>query len=65
MSERRFYTMNVGSRRARYLVNFHDGLSVHKDGSDFFDVRIFTNKVKMAGFCLALLNLGYKEVNHG
>ena len=38
-----FNTMqNVG--KVKYLVNFHDGIKTHSDGSMFFDLRTFKNK---------------------
>jgi hypothetical protein len=55
-----FYTQNsVGY--ARYIVNFHDGEKTHQDGSAFFDIRIFSNKRKVATFCKGLLAAGYTE----
>ena len=33
---------NVG--KAKYVINSHDGVKKHKDGSDFFDIDIFKNK---------------------
>lgn len=50
---------NVG--RARYVINFHDGVKAHKDGSRFFDTRIFTNKVKRNAFIKELRKSGYIE----
>ena len=35
-------TSNVG--KAKYVINFHDGKKKNKDGSDFFDMKIFKNK---------------------
>ena len=53
-----FNTMsNVG--KAKYIVNFHDGISKHKDGSNFFAIEIFTNKQKFNSFIKQLLNTGY------
>ena len=50
---------NVG--RVKYLVNFHDGKSTHKDGSPFFDIRLFNNKVKQRAFIQQLQADGYRE----
>lgn len=50
---------NVG--RAKYVVNFHNGEKKHQDGSDFFDIAIFSNKKKMERFCKELQKQGYKE----
>lgn len=50
---------NVG--RARYLVNYHDGVKTHNDGSLFFDIAIFSNKVKKDRFVIGLRQQGYKS----
>lgn len=55
-----FYTLdNVG--KCKYTVNFHDGVQKHRDGSAFFDIRIFTNKKKRDKFIQGLRNQGYAE----
>jgi hypothetical protein len=43
---------NVG--HAKYVVNFHDGTKFHKDGSPFFDMRIFSNERKKNAFLRSL-----------
>lgn len=48
---------NVGS--AKYVVNYHDGVKTHKDGSPFFDIAIFQNKIKFNKFISELKNNGY------
>lgn len=48
---------NVG--RAKYVVNFHDGVKTHSDGSEFFDIAIFGNKKKMKDFIKSLKVDGY------
>lgn len=59
--QKHFYIMyNVG--KAKYLVNFHNGLSKHDDGSDFFDVRIFKNKLKLDEFIKILFSEGYNKI---
>jgi hypothetical protein len=50
---------NVGT--AKYVVNHHDGIKKHNDGSDFFDVTIFKNKRKMEKFVAGLKINGYTE----
>lgn len=55
-----FYEMfNVG--RSKYLVNFHDGAKTHKDGSPFYDIRIFKNKKAKNKFIDELREQGYVE----
>jgi hypothetical protein len=50
---------NIGT--VKYLVNFHDGIKRHPDGSEFFDIATFSNKKLMEKFIRCLKNKGYKE----
>ena len=50
---------NVGS--AKYLVNFNNGVNTHKDGSAFWNIRIFKSKKDMGNFIKQLKTNGYKE----
>jgi len=50
-----------GIGKAKYVVNFHDGIKKHNDGSDFFDIAIFKNKKKLNAFVAELKNKGYVE----
>jgi hypothetical protein len=55
-----YYIMhNVG--KSKYVLNFHDGVQTHKDGSPFFGINIFKNKKKLKKEINALVALGYKE----
>jgi len=55
-----FYTQsNIG--HAKYVVNYHDGIKKHPDGSDFYDIAIFKNKVKRNTFINKLTSEGYTE----
>lgn len=55
-----FYEMqNVGT--TKYVVNYHDGVQTHKDGSEFFDIRLFKNKRKKDKFVSDLRQQGYTE----
>jgi len=49
---------NVGC--IKYLVNYHDGIKTHKDGSPFYDIATFKNKKKLDSFENELLKDGYK-----
>jgi hypothetical protein len=49
--------------KIKYVVNFHDGVKTHKDGSRFFDIAIFKNKIKKAKFIKELLKDGYTYKN--
>ena len=55
---KKYKTMqNVG--KVKYLVSFHDGEKTHKDGSEFFDIRTFTNKISFNKFVKELQTNGY------
>lgn len=55
---KRFNVMyNVG--KVKYVVNFHDGVKKHKDGSDFFDIECFKNKNSFMKFVKDLEKQGY------
>jgi hypothetical protein len=56
---KRFYIQNnIG--KAKYVVCFHDGIQKHSDGSDFYGIAIYKNKIKMEKICLEVLDNGYK-----
>jgi len=50
-------TSNVG--KAKYVINFHDGKKTNKDGSDFFDIKIFKNKPDFENAEKELKSKGY------
>ena len=50
---------NVGT--TKYVVNYHDGVQKHNDGSPFFDIAMFSNKTKRDKFISSLLKDGYIE----
>lgn len=52
---------NIGT--VKYVVNFHNGVSKHKDGSTFFDIGIFKNKKKFEKFMKDLRGKGYTQTN--
>jgi hypothetical protein len=47
----------IGS--SKYTISFHDGKKKHKDGSDFFDIKIFKNKQDLEAFKKELLSNKY------
>ena len=47
------YNIQYNIGKAKYVVNYHDGVKKHKDGSSFYDITIFKNKVKLQT-CLRL-----------
>jgi hypothetical protein len=55
---------NVG--KSKYVVNFHDGVKKHSDGSRFFDIEIFKNLKELKAFTKKLDSEGYKkQMKHG
>lgn len=55
------YNLDFNIGRSKYVVNFHDGVKTHKDGSPFYDIAIYSNKRKMEAFVRRLQKLGYVE----
>ena len=53
------YNVMYGVGSSKYTVNFHNGKSKHKDGSDFFDIAIFKNKKDLAKKINDLTKQGY------
>lgn len=50
---------NVG--KCKYVISFHDGIKIHNDGSEFYDIRIFKNKLYLNKFVKELHTEGYIE----
>jgi len=50
---------NVG--KVKYLVSFHNGVDKHKDGSNFYRIECFKNKIKLNAFINCLIKQGYKQ----
>ncbi len=57
--KKRYYQQD-GIGKAKYTISFHDGKKKHKDGSDFFDIKIFKNKKDLSDFVGTLVKHGYK-----
>lgn len=57
----KIFNVQDGIGKARYVINFHDGIKCHKDGSAFFDVVVFRNKKSRALYLSELHKLGYVE----
>jgi hypothetical protein len=38
------YNINPQIGRAKYSISYYDGIKTHKDGSEFWDIKIFKNK---------------------
>ena len=56
--KKRFNT-KYGVGKSKYVVNYHDGKKKHKDGSDFFDIKIFKNKPELEAFKKDLVSKGF------
>ena len=52
-----------GIGKAKYTISYHDGKKKNKDGSDFFDIKIFKNKKDLSDFVGTLVKQGYKLTN--
>ena len=50
---------NIG--KAKYVLNFHDGVQTYKDGSPFYECWIFKNKPSLDAFIAKLESEGYTE----
>jgi len=57
----KIYDEKYGVGKSKYVVNFHDGEKKHKDGSPFFDIAIFKNKVEKDKFVKDLESKGYSK----
>ena len=44
---KKVFKVNPGIGKAKYSISSNDGVKKHKDGSDFFDIEIFKNKVDL------------------
>jgi len=59
------YREQHGIGKAKYTVSFHDGKQKHKDGSDFFGMKIFKNKKALNDFITELEKKGYLKESIG
>ena len=46
----KLYNIMFGVGKAKYVVNYHDGVKKYNDGSRFYDTTLFSNKLKMNKF---------------
>ena len=49
------YKIDYNIGKVKYLVSFYDGIKMHKDGSEFWDIRCFSSKRKMYEFIKTLV----------
>jgi hypothetical protein len=52
---------NIG--KVKYVINYHNGIDKHKDGSNFFGIYTFRNKKKFDAKIKELKNEGYIQTN--
>lgn len=57
------YYIHYGIGHAKYVVSYHDGIKKHNDGSEFYDIAIFKNKIPLNNFVNKLISEGYLERN--
>lgn len=56
----KLYNIMFGVGKAKYVVNYHDGVKKYNDGSRFYDTKLFSNKLEMNKFIKFLKKEGYK-----
>ena len=56
--KKRFKQQN-GIGKSKYTISYHDGKKKHKDGSYFFDIKIFKNKPELEAFKKDLVSKGF------
>jgi len=57
------YNIQYNIGRAKYCVNICDGVAKYFDGSEFWGICIFKNKLKMNKYIKELITDGYIEKN--
>lgn len=57
----KLYNIKYNIGKAKYVINYHDGIKTHPDGSKFYDIVIFSNKRKLKSFVSDLQKNGYIE----
>lgn len=61
---KKVYNLKYNIGKSKYVVNFHDGAKTHRDGSAFYDIKIFKNKLKRDAFVHSLRSQGYSEESY-
>ena len=56
----RTYNIKFNVGKSKYVINFHDGIKKHKDGSKFFDIAIFKNRTAFDNFQRELISKGFR-----
>jgi hypothetical protein len=58
----KYYYLQYGIGKSKYVISFWDGIKRHKDNSEMLDVSIFSNKKDVDAFQNELLDKGYKRL---
>lgn len=64
---KKVFRVNPQIGKVKYSISSHDGVKKHKDGSDFFDIETFKNKVDLEKAIKNYTSKGFKmeSVNEG
>jgi len=57
---KKVFSVNPGIGKVKYSISSHDGVKKHKDGSDFFDIETFKNKVDLEKAIKNYTSQGFK-----
>ena len=57
---KKVFKVNPAIGKAKYSISSHDGVKKHKDGSDFFDIETFKNKVDLEKAIKNYTSKGFK-----
>lgn len=57
------FKVNPAIGSSKYSISSHDGVKKHKDGSDFYDIKIFKNKVDLEKGIKDFKSNGFVEEN--
>ena len=60
---KKVFKVNPGIGSSKYSISSHDGVKTHKDGSDFYDIKIFKNKVDLEKGIKDYKRKGFVEEN--
>jgi hypothetical protein len=60
---KKVFKVNPGIGSSKYSISSHDGVKKHKDGSDFYDIQIFKNKVDLERGIKDYKSKGFVEEN--
>jgi hypothetical protein len=57
---KKVFKVNPAIGKSKYSISSHDGVKKHKDGSDFFDIKTFKNKVDLEKAIKDYTSKGFK-----